>query len=446
MQTEAVFEDIENRIQREIKLAEKSILILVDQIQKDLLKILVDKAKESCQIYLIQKDGKAVENSEKIKVIHLDNFGEEETLKNFCIIDFKTVISGSFNRGNKDSFKNIIITKDDTSLTQQFIAEFNRILKQYFPDEPLIRLEFDLNKIIKRLEILKNYILLEDIDELNKETEKIHGLDFNEDIHEIIEDVKNEEFASAISRIQNFINRNQQLSIWTDPEIAALKLEIKNLENQLNALQNEKAELEKVLAEFQHHHTIELGEIILEILRLRKIKFKENETKYEEAVEDEKQYQEQVNEEREKEIFELSAEEKAELKRKYRKATMLCHPDKFVNEPKEIQKQAEDIFKELNEANAKNDLARVAEILEYLEKGVLTTSKGDELFDKEKLRKTIDGLREKVKKVEVEIIAIVESDTYNTIINIDNWEDYFKRTKKKLQMELEELKMKVKTK
>ena len=93
---------------------------------------------------------------------------------------------------------------------------------------------FPLNKIIKRLEILKNYIFLEDIEELDRETSKLKEYDFNLDLLEIIDDVKKEEFASAITKIENFISKNNQLSIWIDAEISALKLEIKNLENQLN--------------------------------------------------------------------------------------------------------------------------------------------------------------------------------------------------------------------
>lgn len=57
-------------------------------------------------------------------------------------------------------------------------------------------------------------------------------------------------------------------------EIAGIKLEIKILESQINAFDNEKIELEKVISDFQHRHTIELGEVILEVLRLRKIKYK----------------------------------------------------------------------------------------------------------------------------------------------------------------------------
>ena len=42
---------------------------------------------------------------------------------------------------------------------EQFISEFNNIRKQYYPDDIKEDLIFPLNKIIKRLEILKNYIL-----------------------------------------------------------------------------------------------------------------------------------------------------------------------------------------------------------------------------------------------------------------------------------------------
>ena len=40
-------------------------------------------------------------------------------------------------------------------------------------------------------------------------------------------------------------------------------------------------ELEKLLTDFQHRHSIELGDIILEILKLRKLKFKNDKQKFE---------------------------------------------------------------------------------------------------------------------------------------------------------------------
>ena len=90
-------------------------------------------------------------------------------------------------------------------------------------------------------------MILEEIDEISRSASKLEQYIFNSDIDEIIDLIQKEDFGDAIHKIESFINRNQQLSIWIDPEIGALKLEIKNLENQINAFDNEKIELEKLL-------------------------------------------------------------------------------------------------------------------------------------------------------------------------------------------------------
>lgn len=448
MQTEAIFENISERIESEIIKAKKSVFIAVAWFtNKNLFNKLIDKARNGCTVSLIISNDNINLNSsidfEQLltgtsKVYKIGN-GDTELMHNkFCVIDYCTVITGSYNWSYKaeSNFENIIITNNDTILAEQFISEFNNIRRQYYPDVVNEEIVFPLNKIIKRLEILKNYILLEDIEELNKETIKLKEYNFNNELQEIIDEVRKGEFVSAIQKIQHFISKNNQLSIWTDPEIAALKLEIKILENQLNGYDNEKIELEKLLSDFQHRHTIELGDIILDILKLRKLKFKEEKNKYEEAENDERNYREQVNTEKEKEIFVLINEQKLELKKKFRKASILCHPDKFVNEPIEIQKQTEEIFKELNEANSKNDLNRVSEILANLEKSILSTNKVDNLADKIKLKATVDRLREKVNILETEIITIKQSETFTTIIKIQDWDEYFKTIKEQLQQEL----------
>ncbi|MCB9365335.1 MAG: DUF1669 domain-containing protein [Flavobacteriales bacterium] len=448
MQTEAVFENIAERIQQEISKAQKSVFIAVAWFtNKNLFNELVNKARNGCTVSLIISNDNINLNSSidfeqlltaKSKVYKIGN-GDTELMHNkFCVIDYSTVITGSYNWSYKaeSNFENVIITSNDTTLAEQFISEFNNIRKQYYPDAVNEEIVFPLNKIIKRLEILKNYILLEDIEELNKESSKLKEYDFNSDLQEIIDEVRNEEFASAIIKIQNFISKNQQLSIWSDPEIAALKLEIKNLENQLNGYDNEKIELEKLLSEFQYRHTIELGEIILEILRLRKLKFKEDNTKYKEAENDERQYREEVNNEKKKEIFELTDDQKTELKKKFRKATVLCHPDKVSDEFKEA---AQKIFIELKQAYDANDLKKVSEILEELEKGNFFKAKSETILEKDLLKATIAKLHRRIKILETDIITIKESKTFKTIIDIEDWDEYFKKIKEKLQSEFEEL-------
>jgi len=452
MQTEGVFENIAERIEQEISRAQKSVFIAVAWFtNRRLFNELLKKARTGCTISILISDDSINQNSpidfdqliiNNSKVYKVGN-GDTELMHNkFCVIDYSTVITGSYNWSYKaeSNFENVIITTNDTTLAEQFVAEFNHIRKRYYPDEPKSDAVFPIGKIIKRLEILKNYILLEDLEELRKETDKLVEYNFNADLEEIIEDVRKEEFASAIKKIQNFISKNQQLAVWADSEIAALKFEIKNLENQLNAFDNERIELEKLLSAFQHRHTIELGSIILEILRLRKIKFKTDQAKYEEAENDERQYQEQVNEEKGKDIFELTEEEKTVLKRTFRKATVLCHPDKVSDEFKE---DAQSVFIELKAAYDKNDLKKVAEILNDLERGNYFKYRSETVLEADLLKVAIAKLRKQIKTLETEIITIKHSETFKTITNIADWDEYFNITKGKLQNELEELRIEI---
>lgn len=447
MQTEAVFDNIGERIQSEIKKARKSVFIAVAWFtNKNLFNELLLKAKEGCKIFLIVSDDEINRNSKiDFELLTKSNSkfykvgdGNTELMHNkFCVIDYSTVITGSYNWSYKaeTNFENVIINYNDTALAEQFISEFNQIRNHYYPDEPTVEIIFPLSKIIKRLEIIKNYIILEDIEELRKETAKLQEFDFNTDLLEIINEIQKDEFASAINKIQNFITQNQQLAIWSDPEIAALKLEIKNLENQVNAFDNEKTELEKLLFDFQHRHTIELGRIIIEILKLRKLKFKSDKEKFDEAEKDYKQYREQFETEKEKQQFELNDEEKQELKKKFRKATFLCHPDKVNDEFKDA---AQKIFIDLKAAYEANDLKKVNEILSDLEKGFFK-SKSDTVSEKDLLKVAIDKLRRQIKVLVTEMVAIKESETFKTIYSISDWDNYFSSTKAKLEKELDEL-------
>lgn len=449
MRTEAIFEKISQRIEEEIEKAKKSIIVAVAWFtNKNLFNTLLRKAQSGCPVYLIISNDSINANS-SINYDKLDacyskcyRIGSEETElmhNKFCVIDFSTVITGSYNWSYKaeSNYENVVIHYNATSLAGQFIDEFNRIKRRYYPDEPAAETFFPINKIIKRLEILKNYIQLEDVEELHKEAGKLLEYKFNTDILEIITALEMREYAAAVNKIQQFISQNQQIITWSDPEISALKLQIKLLENQLNAYYNEKAELEKILLEFQHRHHIELGSIILEILKLRKIKYRHDKEKVKEAEQDERQYSENYKREKERKHYELTAEERAELKKKYRKATHLCHPDKVSEEYKD---RAQHIFIELIEAYNSNDLQKVTELLNNLEHGVYFKSQSETISEKEKILQAIAELHKKVKALEEEIIAIKQSEQYKTIVSIEDWDTYFKETKEKLKKELEELK------
>ena len=222
----------------------------------------------------------------------------------------------------------------------------------------------------------------------------------------------------------------------SDDEVASLQKELRALEGMLNELNIEKSELEKLLSNFQHQHFIELGDIILEILKLRQAKFKNDQQKYEEAAKDYENYNQQAAREKEKKQFEITDEKKQELKMKFRKASKLCHPDMVSDELKE---EAAKVFIDLKNASEANDLQRVTDILDNLEKGNSFTAGSETISEKEKLLAQIEKLKMQVQALEREIEGIENSDTYKVIISIDDLNEYFSKLKVKLSKELESL-------
>ena len=107
MQTEAVFENIAERIQQEINQAQKSIFIAVAWFtNKKLFNTLLNKSKNGCTVSLIISNDSINQNSDvnfdqllsnKSRVYKIGN-GDTELMHNkFCVIDYTTVITGSYN-------------------------------------------------------------------------------------------------------------------------------------------------------------------------------------------------------------------------------------------------------------------------------------------------------------------------------------------------------------
>ncbi len=163
MQTEAVFENIEERIQQELSKAKKSVFLYVAWFNnKNLFNELVNNARNGCSVSLIISNDNINLYSPidfeqlhiyKSKVYRIGS-GETELMpNNFCVIDHSTIITGSYNWSYKaeSNFEDVIITSNDTALADQFISEFNRIRKQYFHDEIKEEIIFPLDIIQDKL-------------------------------------------------------------------------------------------------------------------------------------------------------------------------------------------------------------------------------------------------------------------------------------------------------
>jgi hypothetical protein len=293
----------------------------------------------------------------------------------------------------------------------------------------------DMAKVIKRLELIKSLIALEEESEINAQIVKLEQLALTSALKSIVIMLREKAYSKAVTEIATFINQHNQVIFFSDPEIEGLKLEAKVLETEVNQLSDEKVELEKLIHEFGVRHNNELGELILKILRFKKSKAKGT-TKEAEAEKDYNDYSKEYEITKNEKINELTEDEQKELKQKYRKASKLCHPDLVSEEQKEL---ADKLFTELNAAYNRNDLQKVREILENLERGDFFVNKSDAINEKQLLKTEIEKLRLHIKELKEQVLVIKESEAFMTISSISDWDTYFKEAKQKLAEQVKEL-------
>lgn len=139
--TEVVFENIEQRILQEISEAHYAIFVSVAWFtNKRLFNTLLDKAKNNCYVSIIiqldEINSQSGIDYNQIKIGRSECFfisKESELLHDkFCVIDFKKVITGSYNWTYKASHnsENVIILSDPT-ISSQYITRFEQLKEKY---------------------------------------------------------------------------------------------------------------------------------------------------------------------------------------------------------------------------------------------------------------------------------------------------------------------------
>jgi hypothetical protein len=136
--------------------------------------------------------------------------------------------------------------------------------------------------------------------------------------------------------------------------------------------------------------------------------------------------------EKQKDVIELNEIDKKELKQLFRKAAKFCHPDIVAEKNKE---QAHKIMQELNEAYNKQDLLKVKSILNLLENGFEFEIARDSIDDKNILKAKITEFEKNINNLKLEIENIKQDDTFQIIINLENWDEYFEELKTSLENE-----------
>lgn len=463
MKSQAYFEKIHKHIESNLKTSKTSIRIAVAWFtDTKLFSILCEKAKEGIQVELLMANHE-INHDCNINYRELTNnggkifwIGKEGAYaplmhNKFCIIDNSILIFGSYNwtQKAKSNHESITVIEEDFNLILDFNQEFDKIKNKYYNSNA----EIDWNKIVIRLETLVNVIKLEDLEDINYQIDKTNSLipknHIDEKLNELVAILNlctKKEFSKALILIQSFTSEFKRISLYNDPEIPALQLEIRSLEYQISSLSDEKTDIEKSIRSFELKYNEELGGIITKILFYKKIvaeklanEFKNDEQiqkEFEEAKFDYEDFSKSYNEKlNEKKPFVLDEEKQNELKKNYRKATKLCHPDKVTEEQKEL---ATKIFTDLKDAYDNNNLEKVNQILNDLEKGIFK-SQGQTIDKKDKLKIIRENLIRKRQELEEILLTIKNTDAFNKISNIKNLDNYFAETKEKFNKILSEL-------
>ncbi|WP_281336851.1 phospholipase D-like domain-containing protein [Flavobacterium eburneipallidum] len=464
MKSQAYFEKIHKQIEIRLKESHTSIRIAVAWFtDTKLFNVLCEKAKEGIQVELLMANHEInldsninyrelINNGGQLFWIGKDTAYAPLMHNKFCIIDNTVLIFGSYNwtQKAKTNHESITVIEEDYNLILDFNQEFDKIKDKYYNPNA----EIDWIKVVIRLETLLNVIKLEDLEDINYQVEKTkslipknHSDKKLDSLTIILNHCTKKEFSQAVKLIQTFTSDYKKISLYSDPEIPALQLEIRSLEYQISSLSDEKTDIEKNIRSFELKYNEELGEIITKILLYKKIlaekianKSKEDKQKqheYEEAKFDyedfSKSYNDKLNEPK---PLILDEEKLKELKKNYRKATKLCHPDKVTDDQKEL---ATEIFTDLKNAYDNNNLEKVNQILNDLEKGIFS-SQGETINEKDKLKIILENLIRKRNELEEMLLSIKNTDTFTKISNIKNLNNYFQDAKEEFTKILEELK------
>ena len=92
-----------------------------------------------------------------------------------------------------------------------------------------------MNKIIKRLEIVKSAIELEDEEIIFQQVEHLKNEPLSVVPGTIVQAIEERRFSDALREISAWLQSQRAVSTWQDPVIAASKLELKALETQPRA-------------------------------------------------------------------------------------------------------------------------------------------------------------------------------------------------------------------
>jgi DnaJ-domain-containing protein 1 len=304
-----------------------------------------------------------------------------------------------------------------------------------------------MNKPIKRLEIIKNAIELEDDEIVLSQLIQLKKEPLDDGLDAIVQALEQRRYADAIAAITVWLQNQRALTTWQDPQISASKLELKMLESELQDLIDRRNARIQRLDEFNDLYLTRLGPLMTEILRLRKVLAEkmlrrqlrdgsrsepvtqESARQADAASQDYESYRQRHQEAQRHQAAQerLAESERHELKRLWRQASKLCHPD-LVDE--EMKAEATTLMVRLNQARQRGDLATVRTILARLMQGQQPMMASSRLNDLAPLRQRIAEIRQQIRALNLELLGLEKESAWQLVTTLRDPEGYFQQQEK----------------
>ncbi len=469
MDTKVYFSDIPATIFDVLRRAEHEILVAADEFtNREIFDCLCRQAALKVGVSIALADGETNRDSPGPNLQRLTDLGgqvvfippasRDEPLMhdNFCVIDKRTVITGSYNWSPEARTDNayIIVITDAADIASRYRDLFNARMARARPGaDP----GADSQAVHQRLELIRNLILLGEYADIATHLGKLRPLAAAMKLEPILSACDARDFTPAREAIEAYLRRMTALAPAGRTETTLLKLQLSVIELRLDTLTNEKAELERRLMAFNRRYAEALGELIQRVLEARaKLAQDRVQTLREEegakarveaeadAEEASERYEEYTRERRalfaEPPPRGLDEASERELKRLYRKACSLCHPDKVAAEHKA---RANEIFQELQEAYRRNDLQRVREIYAALKAGAPLAPHLALLNETNTLKATITQMESAIATLVRDLRALRDSEAVRLMESIDDFAAHVLRQRRALEAELERLEQQI---
>lgn len=126
-----------------------------------------------------------------------------------------------------------------------------------------------MQSLIKRLEVVKSYIVLGDVDLIPVQLERLPSE--TAEVEAIVQALQEEAYSLAVRLIEALVSEQTQkgLIVFDQAELAGLKLELKALEMKLLVLSEEKQGIQLHINDFKAQHQQAVGDLLQALLDIR---------------------------------------------------------------------------------------------------------------------------------------------------------------------------------